>query len=267
MTTPLMMFHVSVNTLAQDNAPTADAMKEILVIALGRAKRSLDSSKTVGLDWIGDFPRITRRVSESHLTGGTTTAVWPLGYTTANPPPIALDPRGWSSIVVGMQETVRALLTGDEPGFLVRALGTEDIVHSSVAEYNATINGPVTFWSGGQAAITRTRTRFPDVNALGQISSDQNINPVGPDSNDLNITPAPSILPNPDDWKTLLMWAGIIVAAGAAVYLVGPLIHAGATKGASYLNERKQKKERFARAARFPSGYKLRRPRRPGDPR
>lgn len=193
MPTPLMVFRVSYDASTQDIAPSYADMQVLFTSALTRASIGIDPAKLQGTQWLGATgPRVTRKVHNGApvVPGGVTTAVAVLGYADGPAPPILLSAASYqyAAFISAIRSELYSSLAArarDSMGIT----GTGLDVSATVTEYNPAVNGPVSFWADPPYAATQTHTkdRFPSVNVAGDVTADQNENPVGP--NDPSIVP------------------------------------------------------------------------------
>lgn len=213
--TPLAVFDTQISVSFQDAAPSWIYSKNIFDSALSIELNSMDPSKRNGTAWASPGPRVTRRVYEGLRPGGTIRVVDVL----AADGPLSLSPDQ-------MQQFLSLLAAGIDGQFR-SGLASGATVQTSVSSFNPAVNGPLEFWTGGQATVTHTRERFPSTNLEGTPSADQNENPIGPSDASLAPTPAPPIVPGAPqlpDITGFLKVAGIVAAGGVVLWLVWPLL-------------------------------------------
>lgn len=118
---------------------------------------------TNGISWVGPSPRITRRTVIGSFYGFLTIFTWVLEL------PGPYSPQG-------------ALIAGRQTGALVQQAlrsTSRDWSVPTISAYSEAINGPLSWWRSGEAAVTRTRDDFL---SEGLQHLQTNDNPVGPNT-------------------------------------------------------------------------------------
>lgn len=221
---PLFVFQVTSDDVSQDVAPSYADLQQNFNIALDRAMAPFSGTKTAGIQWAGPI-RVTRKVREGHLPGGTTSAVGVL-VRTGSVPSIMVNTTQYQAFILAIQNNLRSLVQG--------SVGTGNrVLHVYVTDYAADVahNGPLSFWMSGQDAVTHTRDRFPQYNLLGEVSADQNENPIGP--NDASLVPIAAPANVSLSTLTALEIALAATAVIAGAYMLAPLFRSKPTYSTS----------------------------------
>ena len=111
-----------------------------------RAMRAAAPGTAASFGWIGPAPRITRTAQLGVLRGFVTRVAW-IGAMPSGTTRLTLPDRG--SVAMVNESVLRE----------VNRLGGEWTV--SAYAYSAPINGPLSWWSSGSAAVTRTKDQYP----------------------------------------------------------------------------------------------------------
>lgn len=249
--TPLGVFDLQISVTFQDAAPDYRYLKTLFETALAQELQTMDPAKARTIRWVGDGPRVTRRVYEGARPGGTVRAVWPL---VSDFDAAFLGQSQVSGLLRSVAANLYNLLRSgyDSP---LRPDWTVDIA-PTVSAYSEQLNGPISFWSSGQASITHTRDRFPQTSVTGSPSEDQNENPIGPNS--AALTPrAPG--GGPTDWTKLIYAIGIVGGGIVVLYYAWPYLSgiraATAPRRHAYANPR-DPQAAIRRASSFEGAYR-----------
>lgn len=178
------------------NAPTVQG----ITAAFRRARLAL-ADPNAG-DWIGPAPRVTRTaiVGERFATY----AAWPFGWPAGGP---------WSTAApsVALRDELVARLQAE----LAReGVGWQPVL---TAPWSDTVNGPVAWWSSGQAAVTQTAVEFPT--GTGRLDATEN--PRGPTSDATHPTSPRSALASAGDLTGAIV-TGAAVLGG--LYLLAQMV-------------------------------------------
>lgn len=189
-TTPTtVLVHVE-GLSANPNDPTYEELRQAFAAA-----RIVGTSDAGRGNWVGPGPRVTRRdfsAPVSYTVSAAGVYSWPAtGGTT---PALVAELNG------NVARVMREIATLSTGGWRI-----------TIVPFNATVNGPLAWWSGGQAAITRTRDSS---NVILPTVGEAHENPTGPTS---EATTPPSGNPL-DPLVTAAKWGIGLAVAGTAGY-------------------------------------------------
>lgn len=198
---PVPQYHVVVISAEERSALLPNAPSYADITTAMRSAR-LGPREEDG-NWIGGGPRVTRTATIGERFG--TFATWLYGFPATGPwnPTVGpLQPELVETLRNNVQTRLGAVTTGWQP---VRAL-----------TYVPTVNGDTTWWSSGQAAITRTRDEFPT--GTGRLDATEN--PLGPTTDATHPTsPGQAAHDAANATTSMLPWIVGIAAVGGGVYL------------------------------------------------
>lgn len=173
---------------ANPNDPTYEELRQAFAAA-----RIVGTSDAGRGDWVGPGPRVTRRDFAAPTSYTVSAAgVYSWNATGATTPALLTE---LNTNVARVMHEIDTLSTG---GWRI-----------TIVPFNPTINGPLSWWSGGQAAITRTRdSSSVVVPTVGEPYE----NPTGP-STEATTPPGPF-----DGLITAAKWVGGAAAVGTVGY-------------------------------------------------
>jgi hypothetical protein len=200
MTLPIGVAILQMDVAFQGAAPTYDYIARVMGRALADELATEAPSKVAGIRWAGTGPRVVRKVNTSGRPGGTVFAVAVL---------VTDDPAVFTRFSAAQLRDMIGIVAASAGSNIDRALAVGSSASGRTAQYSETMNGPLTFWTGGQAQQTRTRELFPQTSVVGGTSPDQGENPYGPNTADVTPTQPGT---SPRDWTDLVR--AITVAAG-----------------------------------------------------
>jgi hypothetical protein len=206
-----------------------------------------------GIQWVGPEPRVTR-VSDAAVK--TTTVVWPFSIPDGVPDAQAV---AYARRFVN-GERLSGDLTGIDTG-LGRFVSLDATVETeipittwdrytpgnaeigsswevaTVAPYNETINGPLSFWQSGRAAQTMTREEPRALDAI--VNAHQN--PIGPDTPETTPKGIPGAL---DQLKPVLIIAAVIAGSLALASVASSFKEVAAPVTAKFARKNPHRKRR-----------------------
>lgn len=175
-----------------------------------------------GIRWVGPEPRVTR-VSDAAIK--TTTVVWPFSIPNGVPDAQAfayarrfVNGERLSGDLTGMDTGLGRFVSLDatvETEIPISSWWESDPVNANigsswevatVAPYNETINGPLSFWQSGRAAQTMTREEPRAFDAI--VNANQN--PIGPDTPE---TTPKAVAASLDQFKPVLIIVAVIAGS------------------------------------------------------
>jgi hypothetical protein len=196
-TPTVVLVHVE-GLSANPNDPTYEELRSAFT-----ASRVAGSNDAGRGNWIGPGPRVTRRdfsAPISYAVSAASVYSWPAtGGTT---------PALIAELNANLARSMRAINTLSTDGW-----------HITIVPFNTTVNGALSWWSSGQAAITRTRDSS---NVLLPTVGEAHENPTGPTT---EATTPPSGNPF-DGLATAAKWGVGLAVAGTAGYFAIQLYNA-----------------------------------------
>lgn len=145
----LILVQAIERSVLQSNAPTVATLTTRFDAAMQQIRGAADTDTR----WLAPLPRVVRSFDTAALHGNVTSA--------AN---IAKVPN--ADVATRLRAALETLLSVE---------GNFEVV---ATDYTEATSGPTTFWTGGDADITRTRDAFPELG--GRFDAAEN--PIGPDS-------------------------------------------------------------------------------------